>query len=167
MENAKFQQSILPDSPHALLSSLCGDWTGSCRTWFEPGKLADESPIQASIRPLLSGRFVQLEEEGTLMGEAMHGLATIGYYDDRRRFEVAWINNLHMGTGLLFSTGEAFPGGFSVLGSYPDPSGGPDWDWRTELKVIDADNFILTAYNITPNGEAAKATEAVYRRTNG
>ena len=161
------QTSNTPDSPHALLASLCGEWTGTCRTWFEPGKLADESPIRATLRPLLDGRFVQLEEHGTLVGEAMHGLSTIGYYTDRQRFEVWWVNNLHMGNGMLFSYGEPTPGGFSVLGYYPDPGGGPDWGWRTELCVHDKDHMTLTAYNILPEGLEAKATEADYRRANG
>jgi hypothetical protein len=166
MDDQSFQETLSPDSLHALLLCLCGEWAGTCRTWFKPDELADESPIRATLRPLFSGRFVQLEEHGTLMGEAMHGVATIGYYEGRKRCEVAWINNLHMGTGMLFSTGEAKTDGFLVLGSYPDPSGGPDWGWRTELHVIDADHFMVTAYNILPNGFEAKATEADYRRSN-
>ena len=27
----------------------------------------------------------------------------------------------------MIASGEAMPGGFWVLGSYPDPSGGPPW----------------------------------------
>lgn len=34
------------------------------------------------------------------------------------------------------------------------------------LKVIDADHFLLTAYNIDPGGMEAKATEANYTRIN-
>src|SRR5262245_28968657 len=43
--------------PKDLLKSLVGAWEGTCQTWFEPGKLADESKVKGEIRPLLDGRF--------------------------------------------------------------------------------------------------------------
>jgi len=150
--------------PHVLLRSLCGEWRGACRTWFEPEQLADESPIEAAISPLLEGRFVRYEYHGSLVGETMHGIMEIGYYAQRGRFEAAWIDNCHMGTGMLFSTGDALSDGFSVLGSYPDGQGGPEWGWRTEFRLLAPDRLTLTAYNITPAGQEARAVEAAYTR---
>lgn len=32
-----------------LFEKMTGKWEGSCRTWFEPGKLADESKVTGEI----------------------------------------------------------------------------------------------------------------------
>ena len=44
---------------HAFLATLVGSCEGSARTWFEPGTLADESPVAGTFRPLLGERFVR------------------------------------------------------------------------------------------------------------
>ena len=64
----------------------------------------------------------------------------------------------------MFCTGDAKQNGFSVLGSYPDTDGGPDWNWRTEVELIDKDHLIITSYNISPEGSEAKAVESKLTR---
>jgi len=159
MYDEPFAESALPGGPHHLLRSLCGRWQGISRTWFEPGRLADESPIRGSFRPLLEGRFVIHEYEGSLMGEPREGVFLFGYNLQRLQFEAAWIDNRHNGTAIMGCVGAAGADGFWVLGHYPDPEGGPDWRWRTELSVLGPDHLVITAYNISPAGEEAKAVE--------
>ncbi len=65
----------------------------------------------------------------------------------------------------MFCTGNSRDNGFSVLGSFPDPTGGPDWSWRTEVELRDGE-LIITAYNIMPEGEEAKATESILTKVN-
>jgi hypothetical protein len=64
----------------------------------------------------------------------------------------------------MFCTGDATNNGFSVLGSYPDPTGGPDWGWRTAVELEDEDHLVITAHNIHPEYGEAKATEAKLTR---
>lgn len=164
MENEPFESSKRPGGVHHRLGNLVGEWEGTTRTWFEPEVLADESPTRATIHPILAGRFILYEYQGSLMGESMLGLAIIGYDISQKKYQMAWVDNQHNGTTIMFSEGEGDPQQVSVTGSYRDPAGGPPWGWRTEIELLDPDHFIITAYNISPEGDEARAIETTYER---
>ncbi len=156
---------VAGDKLRNFLQSLAGDWTGISKTWFEPNKMADESPISATFQLELEGRFAVFEYHGTLCGDPLHGKLTIGYNDPRNRVETAWIDGFHMGNGILFSVGDVMPDGFSVLGSYPTGEGSPDWGWRTQLVAQDSDHLTLRSFNIPPDGQEVLGIETVITRT--
>ncbi len=85
---------------------------------------------------------------------------TFGYNTLTDQYEASWVDSWHNNTAIMFCVGIPTENGFSVLGSYPDPMGGPDWGWRTVVELLDPDHLLITGYNIGPEGGEARATEA-------
>lgn len=152
-------------TPHHFFTQLAGNWRGTSKLWLEPDTLAGETPIVGTIQLILEGRFALFLYQSSIEGEAQHGMFTFGYNTLLDRYETSWVDSFHNNTGIMFCTGNEIENGFSVLGSYPDPNGGPDWGWRTEV-VLREDKLIITAYNIMPEGEEAKATESILTKVN-
>jgi len=159
-----FEQSKQSGSPHHFFAQLVGGWIGTSKLWLEPDALTDESPVQGSIQLVLGGRFALYLYQGSVEGEPQHGIFTFGYNTLTDRYEASWVDSFHNNTAIMFCRGGATETGFQVTGSYPDPNGGPDWSWRTEVQLVDKDHLLITAYNISPEGGEDKATEASLTR---
>ncbi|TDH21676.1 DUF1579 domain-containing protein [Segetibacter sp. 3557_3] len=151
---------------HYQLSRLAGNWEGNTKTWFEPDKLADESPMRGQMQTILDGRFIMHEYTGAFGDKPFSGIAIFGYDLALQQFQGFWIDSFHTGTAMMFSTGSKGDHNLNVLGSYAyvTPEVEQHWGWRTSIEMVGDDELVLTAYNITPEGDESKATETVYKR---
>lgn len=160
----KFETSKT-EGVHAQLHRLTGKWEGTTKVWFEPDKVADESPVNGTIKTILDGRFAMFEYKGSFGGKPLEGLAIYGYHLGLKKYQSAWLDSFHNGSAIMFSESQAGDP-FSVVGSYAyvTPTEVHHWRWRTDLVQESDDKVIITAYNISPEGEEVKATETTLNK---
>ena len=163
MSKSKFEISK-ESGPHLKLASLVGNWSGNTLTWFEKDVLADDSPMEAKITLIMDGRFLNYEYSGVLNEKPYEGKMLWSYDLGNAKCQCSWVDTFHMGTAIMHSEGTENKNGFIVAGQYGWIGIGEPWGWRTELEIINPNQFILRAFNISPEGEEAKATETIYHR---
>lgn len=166
MQKSKFEESK-ENGKHNWLSRLAGEWEGTTKVWFEPDKLADESPTKGTIKPILDGRFIMHEYSGSMQGKPLEGIQFYGYDMTGERFQMVMLDTFHTGTLILTQNGTEGDAKFSPLGSYDYKA--PDgqittWGWRTDIELVDDDNMTIRMYNVFPDGQAALGVETVYKR---
>jgi hypothetical protein len=161
----KLEQSKT-SGPHFMLSKLVGEWKGTTKTWFDPAKLEDESPIEGTMRLLMDGRFILHEYKSSFGDKPITGMAIYGYNLDLQKFQIAWLDSFHNGSAIMFSQGEKADPGIKVLGSYAyvTPETAQHWGWRTQIEMPSDSVVVITSYNISPEGQETKATETIYEK---
>jgi hypothetical protein len=151
---------------HFQLSRMVGDWKGTCKVWFDPSKLEDESPVSGSMRLIMDGRFILHEYHGSFGDKPLTGMAIYGYNLELGKFQCAWIDSFHNGSAIMFSQGEKGDANMKLLGSYAyiTPDAEQYWGWRTHIDMVNDTEMIITAFNISPEGHESKATETIYHK---
>lgn len=155
--------------PLEQLELLEGHWAGTCKTWFQPDVLADTSDIEGTITKLPYGPFYRHEYRSQMKGKPRAGEEMFAFNKASGLFEVTWVDDFHMNYGILISTGkvvEEDEGGFGffVKAKYSIGEEHPEWGWNTHYKIKDDGVLEVVAYNVTPDGESAKAVEIIYKR---
>jgi hypothetical protein len=66
----------------------------------------------------------------------------------------------------MFSQGDKGEANFNVLGGYAyvTPEIEQHWGWRTHIEMLSDSEIMITAFNISPEGQESKATETIYRK---
>ena len=160
---AKWQQYATPAEGHKPLEQMVGDWDYTLKYWSSPDAPPEESKGENEIEWILGKRFLEMDVEGTSMGQPFKGMGVIGYDNAKKAYVGVWMDT--MGTGIMSSTGQydAESNTFTETGTFTDPLSG-EQAFKGVTKFIDKDNFTYEMFLTSPSGEEVRVMEIKYIR---
>ncbi len=146
------------------LQGAMGGWKGRYKLWFMPTDPAIECETAAMVEGAIGDQFLSVRYQWEYKGKPQVGGVVLGDDPESKSCAGFFADTFHYSHRMMPCRGGIVDvGAVKILGHYPAPSG-PDWGWRTELELVDADTFVMRAYNIKPDGAEGRAVEATYRR---
>jgi hypothetical protein len=142
------------------IEEMLGKWTGTSQLWFEQNM--SQSDSAARIEYLAQHQFLSVAYTWQFDGQPQDGMIIFPTAILESAPRAVWLDSWHMREQImLLETTHTRDGTISLLGSYPAPEG-PDWGWRIELAVSQAE-FTMHMWNITPSGQEILAVMAQYQ----
>ncbi len=125
------------------LAHAAGHYTGTNLLWFQdPNK-----PLESAGEVTIDGNVIRYT--WVYEGEPQSGVMTVER--DGEAASVEWNDTWHAKDSMRCE-GTLDSQALVVQTSYP-AGDGPDWHWRTEVRVPAAGEVLIEMYNITPNGD--------------
>ncbi|MGD9636415.1 MAG: DUF1579 domain-containing protein [Pirellulales bacterium] len=102
-----------PGKMHKRLADDIGTWECKTQMWMQPNGEPMESVGTSIVKPLMDGRYVQVEMNGDMPGMGPYtGLGIYGFDNITQKFVSTWIDN--HGTGIMTGTGELSADGKTI-----------------------------------------------------
>lgn len=152
---------VTPGEFHELLKRYTGKWDMEISMWVKPGQ-PQVVKVHSTNNMELGGRFLQLKQNGTLLGMPYESATTIGYNTASEKVELTSVSN--MGTGLLYLSGTWDKNTRKAVlsGQMANPTGGDNIQVR---QVITFASGFLLIENFDKNGSAPERKSMQYKFT--
>lgn len=161
---AKWHAYATPGEAHKVLGQLEGDWYYTVSWWNTPGSEPEVSTGESENEWIMGGRFLEMDADGTSMGQKFEGMGIIGYDNGKKEYTSVWIDT--MGTGMMTATGtyDAASKTLTENGSYTDPMTGQGKSFRGVTTFVDKDSYKFELYTVSPDGSEFRQMEIIYKR---
>jgi hypothetical protein len=154
-----------PGPEHEELAKYAGTWECDVTLAMAPGAEPLRQTATVAARPILGGRFLQVETSGDVMGQPFESLTVFGF--DRRHGQWTMVGFDTLGTYWVSATGERGEDGvIRMHGRDDDPMGAQVFVNELRLQGDDAFSSSLHVTQLGPQtfDEPFKMVEVKYRR---
>jgi len=166
----KIVERANPSETHNIdvLVPLAGEWEYAASIWTEQGVEPQKAFGKITNKMTLGNRFLSSTSMGSLNISGhetpVNGQGMIGYDNARELFTSVWTDTLS--TGMMIGNGKYDEKAKAIIetGRFTNPVSGAEETFRSETRVVDADNYERTVYSTGKSGKEAKLMEFTYTK---
>ena len=164
MMQQAWMEYMTPGEEHKQLAKRAGKWNFQGKMWYGPGMPAADFDGTSSIKSVMGGRYLFEEVKSEVEGMEFLGFGIGGFDNLTKQYVGTWLDN--MGTGIIRMKGTASGDGKIVnyTGEHPALLAGRYKITRTVETITDDDNFVISMYDTSPDGQEFKMMEMIYTR---
>ena len=160
----KMEAAGTPGPSHKALDAFVGDWKAEVKSWCEPGGPPHVSQGTAKSSWALSGRYVEGEFHGEMMGKQFTGRSLLGYDNTKQKFNSVWVSDIQ--TSMFTSEGKGENGNkvITLEGKADCPATGrKDVPMKQVFRVLGPDKYTFEMFDGS-KGDKVRTMEITYTR---
>ncbi len=162
----RWQEAMTPGEAHKKLEAMVGTWDAEVKMWMNgPAAEPTVSKGTSEVKLALGGRYVKEEFASEMMNQPFSGVGYTGYDNFNKKYVGFWIDN--MSTAMTTLEGNCDKEGttFTMWGKMDEPmTGQKGKKVKYVTKIIDADNHVFEAYDVTSYGDKKPIMQITYTR---
>jgi hypothetical protein len=158
---AEMAKLATPGPYHQALGIMVGEWTAETSFSTGPGTPPVEGTGTMSVEWVLGKRYINSSFKSHFMGQDFEGIGYTGYDIAHEQYIASWMDT--MSTKITIMTGGEEAGDSLVMhGTSTTPMG--DNPMKIVTKFTDANTWVDTFYDKTPEGDWINSATITYKR---
>lgn len=138
---------MTPSEVHTLLSEYTGSFKMEITMSMGTGKEPTIITVNSEHKMLLGGRFLEMKQEGSMMGMDYQSIMTIGFNNIDKKMSLTTITNMGTGTLSLFGEWDEKAKTANLLGQLTNPVSKDIIKVRQTVTFIDDNTILIESYD--------------------
>lgn len=150
---------IEPSKVHTLISQYEGNFKMEIKMSMGEGKEPSITIVEGQNKMLLGGRFLELKQNGTLMGMDYQSIMTMGFNNTDKKMALTTITNMGTGTLSLFGYFNEDFKTAALFGQLTNPDSKNSINVKQVVSFIDNDTIKIESFDKETDEPEKKTVE--------
>ena len=138
---------MTPSNIHTLISQYSGDFKMEISMSMGENKEPSVISVNSKHIMLLGGRFLEMKQEGNMMGMDYESLLTLGFNNIDKKMALTTITNMGTGTLSLFGDFDEKTKSANLIGQLTNPVTKNSITVKQVITFIDSDTILIESFD--------------------